>query len=744
MKAPYQYYLYNSAKGLHKLLKSPIGWDDTGIIIGRDTFYHGINVEISVQVEFAKDAKAYIKSVYEEQGIDAEVIFTFYQLNKRINDYELFYEGKLNLKALKIEDVKLSVGIDPFNIYTKLKNRSEILIDSSKLVSLGGTTIQAFSEESKSVLLHSKAILKQYIGINNPDFDESSTQLAVSAIGSGILSNVDVENIRYVTLGFSSAEIDEIQDVNSEIATGMGSSEPVYILKAEEPGYYTFGIDMDYTMKVSGSSVGPVNVKLDNCSAGNGYYDNIRIDLVFRIKNGVTLKEEFFIRTFNANGCGLFNLMGEEVLDYNLGRDLVVDDEVYIYFKLRAFSRITKHPISPTVLNTVFESTVRDNAKLTIQGTTTSTVVRTDAQALMVFEAFARTLQSITDTQDPFRSELYGRVNSEPFSYIQNGEGSYRALLNGFRIRQFPTAERPIFFSLKDLYECFDSIDNIGLGIENGKIVIEKKEHFYRQQIIMLCEDAAEVTTTVAQEYYWNEFEIGFSKWENEEVNNLDEFNTKRSYALPIESVKNKLIKITDYIASGYTIEFTRRQNYTLGSTKDWKYDESNFVVVVRDGIEVPGIFEADRAQDFDASEFANLLSPETSYNLKIDPRRNIERWGNVLNGALVHHQDKKIKFAFGQGNYRMKDKLTVEASSKTGNDDIPASDLNERLWIPEYYEFTYPVYAEQLKNIRANPYGIIKATSRNKNYFGYIVSIKVDPYKNLGEFKLLRANYTE
>ncbi len=48
------------------------------------------------------------------------------------------------------------------------------------------------------------------------------------------------------------------------------------------------------------------------------------------------------------------------------------------------------------------------------------------------------------------------------------------------------------------------------------------------------------LTKTVATDLYFNQFDYGNQRWKNSEVNNLDEFNSKRSRSLPITSIKKR------------------------------------------------------------------------------------------------------------------------------------------------------------------------------------------------------------
>lgn len=739
MKLPYRYFLSHFSTGTYEIEYGPNMNDELSLVLARSTVYHGIQKTVGVNVKFIKDGYDYIKSVYETFGISAEITFTIHELNKQINDYRLFFEGKINLENYRIDNIEVSVGIEEVGLVQKFTNNDEVQVNLQNLISMGDVAIPPFTRETVDLSLHSKTISKKLVGESSPE--ESMIQLPWQNIvdGSPLPGfESEKEHWRYSSLGFYPS-ISELSDV-SLFGTIITEDIPAPFYQVKEPGIHTFKFNFNAYFAIEGWMD---LLKLKHCDYyfdGGGVFDTTIIRLVLRVTTAEAVITDTVLFEEEKGRCG------NRLHEVNLTNfaptvppmDLNLDDEVTIYAELYCFSRFMREPQDRLVVY-LFSAWLKEGSTMEVKALTQSPVPTSTADSLLNFETAARILQSITDQPDPFRSTLFGRTDSQPYAYDQDGDASLIAISNGFQIRQFPLDQKPIYASFKEWYETMDALYNVGVGIEDNKIVCERKEYFY-SPVVIWSFDNVEYSKSVAREYFFNEFENGFSRWENEEVNGLDEFNSKRQWAIPMPAIKNRLSKLAPYMGSGYAIEFTRRKTFANTSTEDWKYDNDNFVIsVVRAG---EG-FAAKKDEGYDAAEFANILDPPTAYNLDISPKRSLKNWDYILNGCLHHEQDKKIKFAFGEANYIAESKRTDEGSTVIENENVLVSELQTALWIPEYYEFEAPINADVIQAMKTNPYGVIQFRPGSKGDYNraFIINCKVDIENKKGMFKLLRSN---
>jgi len=215
------------------------------------------------------------------------------------------------------------------------------------------------------------------------------------------------------------------------------------------------------------------------------------------------------------------------------------------------------------------------------------------AKTFLVHEAFNQVADSIADANFSFYSDFYGRTNSDKTVYNSDGCGALIAITNGLNIRQF--ADKGIYCSLRDLFNVFNSLHNIGLTIEQYDgiyaplqdiIRVEQLSYFYDNTAnILTLTNQVKVDVINDNSRYVNNINIGYDKWETEFRGGLDEPCTKHEYSTKINAVKGQYTKLSKYMASGYAIESTRRKS--LEESKDWRYDNDNFLVTVKNGVDV-------------------------------------------------------------------------------------------------------------------------------------------------------------
>ncbi|GGG60302.1 hypothetical protein [Hymenobacter glacieicola] len=145
-------------------------------------------------------------------------------------------------------------------------------------------------------------------------------------------------------------------------------------------------------------------------------------------------------------------------------------------------------------------------------------------------------------------------------------------------------------------------------------IVVEDVAYFYSDEIVLDLNDPQEQYSylrlpskggkyaqepkrlTVAAEHY-NAVDIGYQKWRLNQVNGLEEFNTRHEYALLLTQVKNKYTQLSTYLTAGHYIGTVRRDCYDSTATQDPSSDEEGFLICVLRNNEVLKPFVTKRNQ---------------------------------------------------------------------------------------------------------------------------------------------------
>jgi hypothetical protein len=301
--------------------------------------------------------------------------------------------------------------------------------------------------------------------------------------------------------------------------------------------------------------------------------------------------------------------------------------------------------------------------------------------------------------------------------------------------------------SMEELYKGMDAIHCIGMGIDIDPITdaeilsIEQRQDFYTDDIILHI-DTNNVTKSVNEAAHLAKVIAGYSKWEAEEFNGLDEFLTRREYRTNLTQSNAQLEILSNLIASGYAIEITRRKGKT---SEDWRYDNDNFIIC----LERNGTY----AQDFDVEQgnidnATNIIDPATIYNYRISPIRNLMRWLWYIFASYQkpNSPNSKLIFTAGEANIvasgiMQSATCRIEAAITAENAELDLNSLANfelPLWYGETIRFTAPLAYDEFINIRENKYGLISYTCGDSIQYGWLQGMEYNLMEGEAEFTLI------
>lgn len=785
-----RYTLNNAIEGQHITTYSPKGWEETEIVLKRHDQYDGVFKDYTVKCEFFCGAgKEYIDKIYDTQGVEAEVTCLIEMDCDDSGGYEVIYKGLIMLETYEIitagpEYTKVNLMQD--GIIQTVLNRLETKVNLSALETLDGEPLTAFDFGPYEITLHSKMLTM----ISNLNFVESfpdpETPLGWTLEGSDA-DNVDVfdgSGDRVLTHSFSQTIMPEILVLN-EVPGYMGDTNTL-IRSNTYPGdnqqiqgnnLYEVVNTLPETFIISGKLRFGVRVEFDWITGFPGVY-NLFAEIVPKLYMQVGSDIRLLETKAAISGSTVVNsVLGdppdidvipftELTFEFNETFTGVNDEDVIrVYLKFdstRSAERPSGFGQSYNINMTQYSFFHEDYSayeKSFIKVEQQSIAEESTAQGFAVFETGAQIARVITDQPDAFRSEFFGRKNSQPYAYDDNGCGSFMSFINGLQARGFHLASHPVSMSMKDYFDGLHPMYNLGLGIseENGNyyIVINPKEYFYSQEVSARFSNVTNITRKYKKDLTYNLVNIGYAEWEKEGTNGLDEYNSRRQFALKNKKTGKVLELISPFIASPYALEETRRKQYSNFPTEDTTYDNRIFPICLNrsvDGAGIPtNLDTAEKNENF--TVITNMFSPETAYNIRITPSRNFRNHYKTIAPGVITSNDtlKDIKFTYGEGNYRM---------TSTGADPCDPgnqSEINEggdvELIIPNSHENYKPLFypeeiscevamsKAQYQLIKSNPYQCIEVSETETNYKkGYITELRWKPIFGIASLKLLLA----
>ena len=687
----FKYILSSTDYGTLTLTNVPQGWDDAELTFIRDTRYKGVLTEFSTnELNFPKEGRDYIQTAYEAKGIDYNITVRIELFSNSGFTYNPYFTGKIDLSTYKINSIDAPVKIIATGFQNAILNREKLNVDLFNTKFIGG------GEGSMAQITGMPTTLRL-----PPYSAQQQTDWLFNAQVDDIASPYN----HYLPMAINSDEFPAGQATEQT----LGGTTP----------FFTSDDTRSTTLK-------------GNIIVAMGADEDANLSINIQLRKGITVLQTY-VDTFFGTAV-TFEFAVDEAIS------LVDTDELSLV-------GVATHDGEEVEITYV-------TSGVTLSEDIGADLLGVDLESFAVFEFFARILQLYSGEVSPLESEFLGRTDSSPTSYGSDGDGSLMCLTKGRLIREFPVDQETFNANLSDAFDTVNGIRNIGLGFEVqsgvNKVVIEEETYFFdisdnpdfpatdtRPYMVNQVLDFSSVLTEeviskeVLPDWYANEIEAGYSKFEYEIVQGLKEFNTKSSWATPIKSVKNKLDLTAKFRFDTQGTNKLRDKPFSTDSTEDVNGDNEVF------GFDVKrlGVFTAKTNEDF--TLVTGGIDPEQSYNLDLTPRRNFERHGNRASSMRLALGDE-FQFLETDKNSKLITQKIGETTAKAESGDIVVQDLTKGYWIPEAYIFEAPVDENTITAIKANPYGVHKV---GVDKYGWILDVQTNNENNKGQFKLLRVD---
>lgn len=696
----------------------PIGWESIAATLRRDSRRHGTTVDFITDLNFVKDGRAYLLRAYQAAGVQANVSILIEQWEPNEFRWLPYYSGRVHFLEAEIGPTQMKVNLESESWLQKFLARESVKVDL-----FGGESASGYVGQTHApitVQLHSRAVLQRYAASQKGRVD-------VSAQMVGDEDDPSHEQLLY--FGFDTPESNEIglgAVAGGWVSGSAFSVVPIYTA----PGNADLTIEFDLRAHIEAHNFGQ-----------GPEFETVEGDAFLRVVRAGVAQAYPLVPAFYSG-----NLGGDYVGDLLTGPQkytfqLEKGDEVYLY------ARYFIHDIGgvPTSLRyrSTLTATFLPGAYFRMSAVTTTAA--TPAKGLLLYEACERLCQALTDERDVFRSDFLGRTDR---GYAVDGPGALTMVTGGFQVRGFPLLTEPrlndgstdlrktLTANWREFFDSLAAVYGLGWGVEwainnKGKLAqvirVEPISYWYSAEVVLdlTASGFLHDTLKVDQARHYQIVEMGYTTWQAEQVNGLDEFNTKRQWTTPVDVTDNKYSQLSQLATSGTLLEATRRNHFDATSTTDTGNDATTFLVcLLRDG---SSGYITERAQM--AIALQGVLSPNTVYNLRISPGRMLRRHGPVLQAGLQYQVRSQVRFTYGEGNSGMVSQLIGESAPITENSNLDVPGLGQALWRAEQIEFTAPIQREQVGPVMARPTGRVRYIGADrKTHEGWLLEFKHDP----------------
>ena len=729
-----QYYLDNPILGSRLVKSEPLNWDDDDKKLVRNLSSYGVFTELSSNLEFVRDAKDYIVSVFENQGTEAELILERWELRDIDEGYELDYKGHLDLKTYINQDIKVSVQFLTGGLQALVESQLNEDYELERTTDIDGNAIGNLEYETiqwngRRLFLESFAERPE----SAPNFFEIFNVQGNNQI-AGYPVNV---NVSYQSEGLEINSVFQNNQVNltpySEIYIVQGVEKPNgagVIFFNDTENAQTFSAKSIYSFEYSSLTFAGDFNKRDRYTLIIGIAKYQRINDAFEWSENIILKsnDTWWQQLNNANDTGYI----QDETDFI---DITVNPQEGIVFTPYLFYSSS---IPPNVFDQ-FEINIF-NYNFNIKFEENSSFEATSFNSLKLYGAFERMLKIYTGEDERFYSDFL--LNSE-FKDVLISSGRHIRNLPLYTQGSSPRAR--ISISLEDLYGT-NNYFNLGWHVETIKgkeiFVVEEKSYYFQPEVIL---DLGIVSNFVEKSDASNLFksaEFGNDKaGDYEELQGLQEYNAKTKYVTALKT-SNEEYDVTGKVRADLVgAELARRKNYTVEPNTDTRYDNENFLFDCKPQGDdfTPKVW-----QDSLASE-PICYDPPTAGNLLLTPFRSMVRHSNCFNAGTKAYRDLFTRYASGTVAVDVATQLPDEPI-RYENGDIINRDLKTPIYEAVEYTFNKPVTNEIRKILNEktlvngryvpNVYFLIKFVFKSQTYFGYISEIS---YNDVSEWKLIK-----
>jgi len=694
-------------------IDEPVGFDATKIKLKRSDNWHGVMAESSEEtIEVYGNGFDILSGLYAVSGIDAVAVLKieYYcagELQDTIEYNITFYE----YTEFCGSDCYCVVGIEKSGCFYQFKNAMDTKVDLDALKAIDKTTdLSDYEYLGKETEIPSKTIVLTDSGNITEDLHQDwMTDVSNTwAVPTGA-----VEFFIYIPVEIQLNEMDSFVPSPSiqwwvNPAGGGQDGDEEFIFTNDFGGMLCGNntefrvqatikaeVYSDVTALVLNPTIKVVlfKKKLDNSyvaiytsadysvNVGNVHSATIDLDIdtTFTLDAGERL--EYAIRyDFTATGSTVFNTLNVDIL---VGSKFIMTN------------------------NSLCDST---NAKL-----------------YLVNETLSHISEYVTNNCLRVYSDYLGRQDSQPFSFLDDGCGGMLGLTSGLFLRRIEDVKtddnKPVFsLTFNEVINAVNCIYPLGFTIEqDGEdevIRIEDWKYFYNDSIIADL-GTISVEKTPNLKLHFKNYKTGYSKYEAEEYNGLDEFLTEREYTTRLINHDATLERVCQFVASGYAIEITRRKGNT--DSKDWRYDNDTFIICLDryyGGLEV---------EQGNITNDANIIDPATILNFRISPARMALQWFQYVTTFLK--SAKELIFSSGKGNTSAEGELISECSIDENvlseKQNITQSDFilnHDGIFIPELHTISgVPFTFQQYKSLQSNPHGLFAYKCNETQLYGWL-----------------------
>ncbi len=519
--------------GTVQYFDEPVKWKEAAITAERDKDLNYEFIDPNIVLIFPFDEGGdQIQAEYESFGGDAIIGFEYGYTQGGVKKVQ--FKGNLNFNTYKRLDEGIEIAIEKTVFSSLIRTRFETKVSMNAVADLDGKPI--VPPAPFPVRLHSKEITKYARAVQQPEQAEGFAPLLMPA--SGFWIQPDSTNIE-------TQEAETMFALPPTVTALSPVSDLRYQFESSESGLATVKFAMDYTISETNTT---------------GRIKNWELRPFIQVFRGGTQLRIYELPSQYLSGfTNSTILVQNHVFALEFKIQLEPLDQIYFsIFHFSTNSNIVTYWANKILMEVKIESVAPEST----------------CNGYKILDAANHVVRALTGKEGAVRSSFFG----------PDGCGEKYILTSGFQIRNFDIANKPVQISLQDIFEGISPIWMIGIQYSiddagNDIMFIEPIPDFIGTERIVDITELSDYDEAHSKDFTFNEGEIGYQKFAEGDLNTLDEFNTFRTWLFPIKTFKNKYSKKSRFIASGYSIETMRREQFKSNPSTSLSLDDDIFII---------------------------------------------------------------------------------------------------------------------------------------------------------------------
>jgi hypothetical protein len=693
----FRFRLVHPESGRQMEISEPDGWIKSILKLTRDTEFHTL-VEWydSPFIYYGNDGSVdggvnFIRQIESEFGFDTELIQDIDFAADGVN-FEDLYTGLFDFtKNEETNRNRIKSALIRNDFWSTFFNRLDTPVDIMSHTDL----------DDGQVTVHPKVDINLISQVLQMSFDGTSTSMGR-----------DLVNDDYLQMSWDKVDIEEFDEYYL-LPQVSNSDIPAENFAVEYAGEYRFIIQTNIWDTDNPTGPGRDDEYYPVININGTEYPFTEIVQPYTDDDATYINSDY--REFEIDHTAYLNsgsLVKIYFRRYTLGSGSIPDPDQ----ELRWNGNFQANGV---VFPTIY--TFQARAQIIAQTTYPNTV----SDSFLLHDVGGQIADRIIGQNQTFYSEHLGGTGTIYRQYPSDGCEWNNILVKGLQLRQYTLDEKPFFLSFKQWWDGANPIFNLALGYDTVAgvevIKVTKKEDAYNPTISTYFDYVHNIVRRYDNEVIFNKVDIGYKKWESENISGIDDPQTKHTYASRLKKSGKPITIESEFIAASLAIETTRRK--TRLKSEDYKLDNDTFIIAISDTPLSPDRFIPETTENY--SSVTNLNNSTSRYNIDLTPARNLIRWSNWLQGCLQHYIGSFFKFVRGEGNYDMTSDLISDAC------DGYAENLSEKqnivvtddyLHLPELFEITLDMSWEKYKSIRNNRDKAIGISQTNENHTAFFI----------------------